>query len=209
MQLCIQNILLLAVVFIVYLPSSRQAASTSTCEGSDTHSSLKKIEPASNMLRAVSYNVRRFKAVGSGESTVNVRHIMTKVPAVKNPETNARIYRLLIACTLKLWLDWTSTSTYISQAIGDQLAALQPSLVALNEVDVRIRPEALSSLAAKLGAQYEYKFFGKDKRRFRIIPSRLFLFFSSKLTLASWTTPRNINIHICRSREGELWECFD
>jgi len=116
MQLCIQNILLLAVVFIVYLPSSRQAASTSTCEGSDTHSSLKKIEPASNMLRAVSYNVRRFKAVGSGESTVN--------------------------------------------AIGDQLAALQPSLVALNEVDVRIRPEALSSLAAKLGAQYEYKFFG-------------------------------------------------
>lgn len=102
MQLCIQNILLLAVVFIVYLPSSRQAASTSTCEGSDTHSSLKKIEPASNMLRAVSYNVRRFKAVGSGESTVNVRHIMTKVPAVKNPETNARIYRLLIACTLKL-----------------------------------------------------------------------------------------------------------
>ena len=41
---------------------------TADCSARERKEGLGKIR----MLRAVSYNVRRFKAVGSGESTVNV-----------------------------------------------------------------------------------------------------------------------------------------
>lgn len=44
-------------------------------------------------------------------------------------------------------------------AIGDALAPLQPTLVALNEVDTRLRPEALNTLADRLGG-FTVAFFG-------------------------------------------------
>lgn len=44
-------------------------------------------------------------------------------------------------------------------AIGDALASLQPSLVALNEVDTRLRPEGLATVAERLGG-FSIAFFG-------------------------------------------------
>jgi len=44
-------------------------------------------------------------------------------------------------------------------AIGDALAALEPTVVTLNEVDVRLRPEALTAIAERLGG-FSIAFFG-------------------------------------------------
>jgi len=47
-------------------------------------------------------------------------------------------------------------------AIGDALAPLAPALVALNEVDIRTRPEALKTLAERLGG-FSVAFFGHSR----------------------------------------------
>jgi len=53
----------------------------------------------------------------------------------------------------------SSDGTSTVPAIGDALAGLQPTLVALNEVDMRIRPESLTSVAERLGG-FSVAFFG-------------------------------------------------
>lgn len=47
-------------------------------------------------------------------------------------------------------------------AIGNALAELSPTVVALNEVDIRTRPEALSTVAERLG-NFSVAFFGHAK----------------------------------------------
>lgn len=50
-------------------------------------------------------------------------------------------------------------------AIADTLARLQPTVVALNEVDIGLRPEALESLAQKLGG-FSVAFFGHVRGKY-------------------------------------------
>jgi endonuclease/exonuclease/phosphatase family metal-dependent hydrolase len=49
--------------------------------------------------------------------------------------------------------------------IAKALSALQPSVVALNEVDAKLRPDAVASLAEQLGG-FHYHFFGHVKGQY-------------------------------------------
>jgi len=47
-----------------------------------------------------------------------------------------------------------------SGAIAEMMAGLEPSIVALNEVDIALRPEALGLLSSRLGSGFYVAFFG-------------------------------------------------
>jgi endonuclease/exonuclease/phosphatase family metal-dependent hydrolase len=82
--------------------------------------------------------------------------IKTPAPGVCLQESPGAPMRIITYNTMRFKArDGSSTEA----AIGDALAGLQPTIVALNEVDIRLRPAALPALAERLGGFY-FAFFG-------------------------------------------------